>query len=161
MLGIDGAGKKSIISKLSGERVERNLALGGQTSANYVYKRLNIDLWENPGGKIFILWKHYIQNTDGIIFVVDSSDRDCIEDAAEELKKNLIDEELKNCPILIMANKQDKKDVLSKDEVAEKLGMGNLQGKNWAVESTSAITGQGLQEGLDCLLSLLLKKKKK
>ena len=84
-----------------------------------------------------------------------------MEDAAEELKKNLAEEELKNCCILVMANKQDRDGALSKDEITEKLGMGNLQGKNWFVESTSAITGQGLQEGLDWLLSQLLKKKKK
>ena len=163
MLGLHYAGKKSIICKLKGENILNilsNQGLGGQTLVNYDYKRLSIVLWESKE-RIRILWKHFLRNTDGIIFVVDSSDKDFMEDAAEELKKNLAEEELKNCCILVMANKQDRDGALSKDEITEKLGMGNLQGKNWFVESTSAITGQGLQEGLDWLLSQLLKKKKK
>ena len=106
-----------------------------------------------------ILWKHYYQNTDGLIFVVDSNDQDRIEDAAEELKKMLAEEELKDCAVLVMANKQDLNGALAPGEVTKRLGMGDLKGRTWLVQGTSATTGQGLKEGLDWMASVLLKKK--
>ena len=105
------------------------------------------------------MWKHYYQNTDGLIFVVDSNDRERIEDAAEELKKMLAEEELKDCCALVMANKQDLNGALPPGEVTEKLGMGSLKGRTWLVQGTSATTRQGLREGLDWMDSVLLKKK--
>jgi GTPase SAR1 family protein len=62
------------------------------------------------------MWKHYYQNADGLIFVIDSSDRARFDIAKAELKKMLSEEELKNTILLIMANKQDTKD-LSLEEI--------------------------------------------
>ena len=53
------------------------------------------------------MWKHYYPNTDGLIYVVDSSDRNRISLAKEELHKILGEEELKNTVLLVLANKQD------------------------------------------------------
>merc|ERR1712146_627859 len=57
--------------------------------------------------KIRTLWRHYYTNTQGIIFVVDSNDRDRIDDARDELHKMINDEELKDAIVLVYANKQD------------------------------------------------------
>ena len=109
--------------------------------------------------KYRFLWKQYYQNTDGLIFVVDSNDKDRIEDAAEELKGMLAEEELKDFPVLVMANKQDLNGALAPDEVTKKLGMGDLKGITYFVQGTSATTGNGLKEGLDWMASVILKKK--
>ena len=102
-----------------------------------------------------MILKHYYKITDALIFVVDSNDRDKVKDCAAELKTILDDEELKEHPILIMANKQDIKGSLSLDKATEKLGMNQFKGKTWKVEGT---TGKGLKEGLDWLSSVLIKK---
>jgi GTPase SAR1 family protein len=39
--------------------------------------------------KIRPLWRHYFQNTQGLIFVVDSNDRERVAEASEELQKML------------------------------------------------------------------------
>ena len=52
-----------------------------------------------------MLWRHYYSDSKGLVFVVDSSDRSRIDDATEELKRMLYDEELENVKILIFANK--------------------------------------------------------
>ncbi len=58
--------------------------------------------------KIRPLWRHYFQNTQGIIFVVDSNDRDRIApEARDELQRMLNEDELKNAMLLVFANKQD------------------------------------------------------
>ena len=57
--------------------------------------------------KIRPLWRHYFQNTQGIIFVVDSNDRDRVVEAREELQRMLNEDELRDALLLVFANKQD------------------------------------------------------
>merc|ERR1712187_981449 len=103
------------------------------------------------GDKIRKLWRHYYLGTHGAIFVVDSSDRDRIEDAREELTKMLSEDEMRDAALLVLANKQDLPNAMNTSEVAEKLGLCNLRRRQWNVQSTCATTGQGLFDGLDWL----------
>lgn len=65
-------------------------------------------MWDVGGqDKIRPLWRHYFQNTQGIIFVVDSNDRDRIVEAREELQRMLNEDELRDANLLVFANKQD------------------------------------------------------
>jgi len=65
-------------------------------------------VWDVGGqDKIRPLWRHYFQNTQGIIFVVDSNDRDRIVEAREELQRMLNEDELRDAILLVFANKQD------------------------------------------------------
>ena len=72
------------------------------------YKNIQFTVWDVGGqDKIRPLWRHYFQNTQGIIFVVDSNDRDRIVDAREELQRMLNEDELRDALLLVFANKQD------------------------------------------------------
>ena len=62
------------------------------------------------------MWRHYYQNTEGLIYVVDSSDKGRLHIAKEELHKMLAEEELKDTVLLVLANKQDIK-VMSLEEI--------------------------------------------
>ena len=167
MFGLDGAGKTSILYQLKLSKFINTSQTIGFNYETIKYKGLFLEIWDIGGNNIFfddkckctVLCKHYFQNTDGLIFVVDSNDRDRIEDAAEELKKMLAEEELKDCAVLVMANKQDLNGALSPNDVTDKMGMGQLKGRSWLVQGTSATTGQGLKEGLDWMAGVLLKKK--
>ena len=160
MVGLDAAGKTTILYQLKMGETVKTIPTIGFNVETLDYKGLNFTVWDVGGqDKIRVLWKHYYQNTDGLIFVVDSNDQDRIEDAAEELKKMLAEEELKDCAVLVMANKQDLNGALAPGEVTKRLGMGDLKGRTWLVQGTSATTGQGLKEGLDWMASVLLKKK--
>ena len=75
-------------------------------SEDVTYKNISFHVWDVGGqDKIRQLWRHYYTNTQGLIFVVDSNDRDRIDDAKEELHKMINDEELKDAVILVYANK--------------------------------------------------------
>lgn len=66
-------------------------------------------MWDVGGNpKIRPLWRHYYANTDFLIFVVDSSDANKLNEAKQELYNVLKDEELAEVPLLIYANKSDK-----------------------------------------------------
>ena len=162
MVGIDGVGKSTILYQMKMGETVKTIPTIGYNVETLDYKGLNFTVWDIGGqDKIRVLWKHYYDKTDGIIFVIDSSDRDRIEDAAEELKKMLAQEELKDSVVLVMANKQDLNGALPPNEITEILGMGQLKGVTWLVQGASAITGQGLKEGFDWFASALIKKKKK
>lgn len=67
-----------------------------------------LEVWDVGGqDKIRPLWRHYYQGTNGLIYVVDSNDRDRIEDAREELTKMLNEDEMRDAVLLVFANKQD------------------------------------------------------
>lgn len=160
MLGLDGAGKTIILYQLKMGETVKTIPTIGFNVETIDYKNFNFTIWDAGGqDKIRPLWKHYYQNTDGLIFVVDSNDRDRIEEAAKELKNLLAEEDLKGCPVLVLANKQDINGALAPGEVCDKLGMGKFKERTWIVQGTSATTGQGLKEGLDWMDSVLLEKK--
>ena len=85
------------------------------------YKNIQFTVWDVGGqDKIRPLWRHYFQNTQGIIFVVDSNDRDRIVEAREELQRMLNEDELRDAILLVFANKQDLPvRFFLKDDVAE------------------------------------------
>merc|ERR1712151_1394004 len=72
------------------------------------YKNISFTVWDIGGqDKIRPLWRYYYHGTDGAIFIVDSSDRDRIQDAKQEQFKMLEDDELNGAALLVLANKQD------------------------------------------------------
>jgi small GTP-binding protein len=162
MLGLDAAGKTTILYQLKMGETVKTIPTIGFNVETLDYKGLNFTVWDVGGqDKIRILWKHYYLGTDGLIFVVDSNDRDRIDEAAEELRKMLNEPELKDVILLIMANKQDINGSMTPGEVTDKMGLQNLKVKNWLVQGTSATSGHGLKEGLDWMAEELLKKKSK
>ena len=161
MVGLDATGKTSILYHLKREAVKE--IIGNRFNVETLdYKGLKFTSWD-VGDAYSSMKRSFLKcsHPDGLVFVVDSNDRDRIEgdfSAREELQKILAEEELKDCAVLVMANKQDLKGAMTPDEVAEKLGMGQLKGRTLLVQGTSVITGQGIKEGLDWLASVLLKK---
>lgn len=120
------------------------------------YRNLKFSVWDVGGqAKIRRLWKHYYENARGIIFVVDSNDRDRLENASSELNGLLNEPELNNAVLLVFANKQDLQSSLSVAEIADGLGLSRLRGRKWHIQGSSATRGEGLYEGFDWLANTL------
>merc|ERR1711941_228101 len=94
----------------------------------------------------------------GLIFVIDSNDRDRIEDAREELTKILMEDEMRDAVLLVFSNKQDLPNAMTAAEVTEKLGLHSMRNRQWFMQSACATTGDGLYEGLDWLSKTLSSK---
>ena len=60
-------------------------------------------------------------------------------------------------PVLLIANKQDLPGALSEAEVSEKLQLAKLKGRAWAIYKASAVKGEGLEPGLDWLVTTIQK----
>ena len=157
MLGLDAAGKTTILFKLKLGEVVQSIPTIGFNVETVDYKKIKFNVWDVGGqDKIRPMWKHYYQNADGLIFVVDSSDRNRINKAREELQKMLAEDDLKNTILLVFANKQDL-GVMDVQEVIDQLQLTSIKGRPWHCQGTSALTGDGLNEGLDWLSKKLPK----
>jgi len=160
MVGLDAAGKTTILYKLKLGEVVTTIPTIGFNVETVEYKNISFTVWDVGGqDKIRPLWRHYYQNTNGLIFVVDSNDRDRIDDAREELQKMLNEDEMRDAIILVFANKQDLPQAMTAAEITDKLGLHNLRNRQWFIQSACATTGDGLYEGLDWLSSKLSAKK--
>ncbi|KHN80245.1 ADP-ribosylation factor 1-like 2 [Toxocara canis] len=91
----------------------------------------------------------------GLIFVVDSNDRERVGEAREELMRMLAEDELRDAVLLVFANKQDLPNAMNAAEVTDKLGLHTLRNRNWYIQATCATSGDGLYEGLDWLSNQL------
>ncbi|KAG7025611.1 ADP-ribosylation factor 2 [Cucurbita argyrosperma subsp. argyrosperma] len=174
MVGLDAAGKTTILYKLKlgeivttiptiGFNVEtveyKNISftvwdVGGQDKnvETVEYKNISFTVWDVGGqDKIRPLWRHYFQNTQGLIFVVDSNDRDRVVEARDELHRMLNEDELRDAVLLVFANKQDLPNAMNAAEITDKLGLHSLRQRHWYIQSTCATSGEGLYEGLDWL----------
>ncbi len=95
-----------------------------------------------------MLWKHYYEGNHAIIFVVDSSDQDRLELAKDELWKLLNAEECKKAALLVFANKQDLPGAIPVSDLAGKLGLHSIKGRQWFIQGAVATRGEGLYDGL-------------
>jgi len=156
MVGLDAAGKTTILYKLKLGEIVTTIPTIGFNVETVEYKNINFTVWDVGGqDKIRPLWRHYFQNTQGLIFVVDSNDRERINEAHEELNKMLNEDELREAAVLIFANKQDLPNAMSVAEITDKLGLHSLRSRKWYIQSTCATSGDGLYEGLDWLSNVL------
>ncbi|KAG2446047.1 hypothetical protein HXX76_000649 [Chlamydomonas incerta] len=156
MLGLDAAGKTTILYKLHIGEVLTTVPTIGFNVEKVQYKNVVFTVWDVGGQeKLRPLWRHYFNNTDGLIFVVDSQDRDRIGKAAQEFQAILQDPLMLHSAILVFANKQDMKGCLTPAEVCTALGLSDMRTRKWHVQSSVATRGEGLYEGLDWLAATL------
>lgn len=149
-LGLDNAGKSTVLNRLHlGENL-MTIPTVGFNVETVTYKSLTMTIWDVGGQhRIRPLWKHYYRNTDSLIYVVDASDRERIEEAGEELHRVLSSDLLQNINILVLANKMDLPNALNAKAIANGLHLNKEQNRRWFVQPTIATKGEGLYEGLD------------
>ncbi|KAK9370472.1 ADP-ribosylation factor family-domain-containing protein [Lipomyces kononenkoae] len=153
MLGLDAAGKTTILFRLKLGQGVTTIPTVGFNVESVTYKNVKFSVWDVGGqDKIRPLWRHYYTGTQGLIFVVDSSDRKRISEARQELHRVISDLEMRNCLLLIFANKQDLPDAMKPTEITKELDLASLKDRIWFVQPSTAKTGDGLTEGL-CWLS--------
>ncbi|KAK3672398.1 ADP-ribosylation factor, Arf Arf6 [Recurvomyces mirabilis] len=150
MLGLDAAGKTTILYKLKLDTDVTTIPTVGFNVETVTYKNTKFNVWDVGGqDKIRPLWRHYFSGTQGLIFVVDSCDRDRMDEAKRELERIIQDREMKDALLLVFANKQDVRGAMSPKEVSDELALDSTaKGHVWKVEPSCATTGEGIFEGL-------------
>lgn len=112
-----------------------------------------MNIWDVGGQKsLRPFWRNYYEDTDGLIFVVDSCDRLRLADCKAQLNEIIVEERLLGASLLILANKQDMQNSLKPDQIQEFLQLDQIKSHHWEIFSCSAITGENIIESIDWLI---------
>ncbi|GAA6106911.1 ADP-ribosylation factor 4-like [Tachysurus ichikawai] len=162
MVGLDSAGKTTVLYKLKLGKAAATIPTNDFNVETVEHKNISFCVWDVGGQKaIRPLWRHYCENypeTVGLIFVVDSSDRERIQEAAVELQMMLEEVVLRDAAVLVLANKQDLPNAMPVHEMTEKLRLETIKRRPWFNQSTCATNGTGLYEGLDWMADQITKR---
>ncbi|CAD7699869.1 unnamed protein product [Ostreobium quekettii] len=154
MVGLDNAGKTSIVKRLNGEDTSTVSPTLGFSIKSISYGKYRLNIWDVGGQKsLRPYWRNYYEKTDGLVWVVDSADKFRLQDCKEELHNLLREERLAGSALLILANKQDMKGVLGEQDIADFLELRLLTKRHWHIAGCSAMTGEGLLDGFDWMVS--------
>ena len=156
IIGLDNAGKTTALYRLlNGTTVNTQPTVGSNVET---IERQNVRLqcWDLAGQTAFRSgWTTFFNETNAILFIVDSSDRARLGEARNELFRVLDDESTKGCCILVLANKQDIPDCLSLSAVTEGLQLAEIKDHEWSILPSCSLTGQGLEEAVAWLVQHL------
>ncbi|CAF9923750.1 MAG: hypothetical protein ALECFALPRED_002538 [Alectoria fallacina] len=149
MLGLDNAGKTTIVKRLMNEDVNTVSPTLGFIIKTIDYEGYRLNIWDVGGQKTLrTYWRNYFEKTDALIWVVDATDRLRITDCRQELGSLLLEERLMGATLLVFANKTDVGGCMTDDEIGKGLQLDAIKTHKCTVLRCSAITGENLQEGL-------------
>ncbi|GAB5370022.1 hypothetical protein AAMO2058_001456700 [Amorphochlora amoebiformis] len=151
LLGLDNAGKTTTLLQMIGKQGETVPTIGFSVE-KVKFENLEFVVWDVAGQeRLRPFWRHYYRGTSGVIFIIDSTDKDRMSVAKKELHGILREEELKYATLLILANKMDLKGAMSVEEVAKHLELASITTKTNKIFATVAKTGKGLPEAMTWL----------
>ncbi|WIA35076.1 hypothetical protein OEZ86_003563 [Tetradesmus obliquus] len=152
MVGLDNAGKTTIVRKLNNEDISTISPTLGFNIKTMQFKGYKLNIWDVGGQKTLRpYWRNYYEKTDGLIWVVDSADLARLEDCRKELHALLQEERLFGATLLILANKQDIPAALPLQEIEQVLDLGSIGKRHVRTVACSAHTGEGLLQAFEWL----------
>lgn len=162
LLGLDSAGKSTTLYKLKSNQhfsTDPTVGFNVETIDVKNKRKLALTVWDIGGQKSMRPhWKDFYEDTAGVIFVVDCSDRQRLNEAKKEFEHILRNELLKSLPVVIFANKQDIPGAMTVHEITEHFNMNKTcSDRDWYVQYCSSTTGVGLEEGMQKMANLVKK----
>ncbi|NXX36721.1 ARL14 protein, partial [Nicator chloris] len=151
MLGLDSAGKSTLLYKLRYKEVFLTLpTIGFNVDMIEAGKDFTLTFWDVGGQKkMREFWSNFLEDTDALLYVVDSSDKRRLEESRREFELMLKNDSIKNVPVVVLANKQDLPGALNAEEITRRFKMKKYcSDRNWYVQPCCALTGEGLAEAL-------------
>mmetsp|Transcript_2622 Transcript_2622/g.7861 ORF Transcript_2622/g.7861 Transcript_2622/m.7861 type:complete len:215 (+) Transcript_2622:242-886(+) len=150
IVGLNNAGKTTILYKLHLGQVVLTQPTIGSNVEEVKHDNITFQVWDLGGQEnLRAGWATYFQETDAVVFVVDSNDQDNMVLAKMELFNVVLQEDLKHACLLVLANKQDIVGCRNAGEIAQDLSLHTIRTHEWQIQSCCALNGEGLQEGLE------------
>jgi ADP-ribosylation factor-like protein 5B len=154
ILGLNNAGKTTILYKLHLNQVILTQPTIGSNVEEVVHKNVRFQVWDVGGQEnLRASWSTYFMNAKAVVFVVDSNDRENMLVAKMELFNIMLHENLKGACLLVLANKQDIQGARTAGEICQDLNLHAIKDHDWHIQACCAVTGEGLREGLDWVAS--------
>lgn len=167
MVGLDNAGKTATVRGIQGDNPEDVAPTVGFSKVDLKQGKFEVTIFDLGGGKrIRGIWKNYYSESHGVVFVVDSTDVQRIQETRETMAEVLQHPRIAGKPILVLANKQDKEGALAEADIIENLSLEKLVNEHKClcqIEPCSAVLGYGkkvdksIKKGLNWLLNNIAK----
>ncbi|XP_055321375.1 ADP-ribosylation factor-like protein 2 [Sitodiplosis mosellana] len=159
LLGLDNAGKTTILKRLNGEDIDTIEPTLGFNINTLEHRGYTLNFWDVGGQKsLRSYWRNYFESTDGLVWVVDSADKMRLENCREELNNLLQEERLGGATLLVLANKQDVPGALSSKDIKDILELDKIETHHWSVVGVSAVTGEKLLASIDWMIDDIAKR---
>lgn len=153
LLGLDNAGKTTLLHKLSTGDLRPFPPTDRPRQDSFVTNTgLSFVAWDVGGHEaVRHMWEDFIGNeVNAVLFLIDASDHDRLEEAAYELDALINEQVLENIPIALMFNKCDLETALSNEEICKVIDYENLektQGQHKIrIFRISVLKGEGYQD---------------
>ena len=157
ILGMQNAGKTTILYRLSLGQLVKTTPTIGSNVEELTYNNVKFQAWDLGGQESTrSVWDVYYMNTDAIVYVIDSIDDEYYEESKTQFHKMLNNPALKNATILIFANKQDLPGAKTVNKLIEDYGFDKIKSHIWHIQSCSALKGEGLVTGIKWLSEQLV-----
>ncbi|KXS17337.1 ADP-ribosylation factor-like protein 2 [Gonapodya prolifera JEL478] len=158
ILGLDNAGKTTIVHRLLGRDLSSISPTLGFAISTIAYGGFKLNVWDVGGQKsIRSFWRNYFEKTDAVVWVVDAADgEERLKECRKEMERVVTEERLSGATLLVLANKQDLPSALPASTISSLLGLDSpnaLPGHHWAVWGCSAYDGRGLREAIGWCVS--------
>lgn len=158
IVGLDNAGKTTILYQFLMNEVVHTSPTIGSNVEEVVWKNIRFLMWDIGGQEsLRSSWTTYYNNTEFVILVIDSTDRERLTITREELYRMLPHEDLKRAAILVFANKQDVKGAMTATQISQQLNLTSIKDHRWHIQACCALTGEGLYPGLEWMATHLKK----
>mmetsp|Transcript_21570 Transcript_21570/g.29630 ORF Transcript_21570/g.29630 Transcript_21570/m.29630 type:complete len:214 (+) Transcript_21570:26-667(+) len=158
MFGLDDSGKTTILYQMKYGSMVTTIPTIGINNERIVYRGRIFSITDVGGGPglhgMRSRWPEYTENINGIIYVIDSCNRDRIEESKEELFGLLESVELNDQFLLCLANCKDKQSSMTTEEIEQKMELNHLK-IPWKIQFCDAKCSEGLEEGLKWILEVL------
>ena len=157
ILGMQNAGKTTILYRLSLGQLVKTTPIIGSNVEEINYNNVQFQAWDLGGQESTrSVWDVYYMNTDAIVYVIDSQDEEYYEESKLQFHKLLRNSALKNATILIFANKQDLSEVKDVNRLIQDYELDKIKDHIWHIQPCSALKGEGLVEGIKWLSEQLV-----
>lgn len=156
LLGLDSVGKTTILYRMHlNQGIHTIPTIGFNVETLEPIEGLRLHVWDIGGqDKLRGIWKFYIKNCEGLFYVVDSSDRERIDLARNELYSLLDFEDMKKIPVIIIANKQDIPTSMTLQEIERYMRLGEIKNP-YHLYGTCATTGEGLYKAFSHMTEII------
>src|SRR3990167_2717895 len=140
ILGLDNAGKTTIVKKLKGEDVNSISPTLGFNIETLEFGGINLNIWDiGVQTSLRAYWKNFFEETDGLVWVVDSNDKMRLTDCKNEMQKILKQEKLSGATLLVFCNKQDVPGALTVAQIKDFLELDQIVSRHWGLVLCSAM----------------------
>ncbi|KAL0111636.1 hypothetical protein PUN28_013075 [Cardiocondyla obscurior] len=169
IVGLDNAGKSTILNHISGDSDQNVLPTIGFRTVSLKHKSYSVKIYDLGGSsQIRALWPKYYNDIHGLIYVVDASDISRLAENKVVFNELITHEHILTKPILLLANKQDLNEAIDELDVVENLDVeraANAMKCPTRVETCSCIYNKeqsksntaGIKDGYKWLLDIVVK----